>query len=253
MKKLNLRPNSFLIFNGNLPPKWKFPFLSSVPYSPISSSQPCGTLPFLSPALLLIYLPRSWFNSLKSSRKQTNKQNHSSFLDLFAIFWDRELYQLTEKSNGFQQEKPCTCPFFVRKLFHQLPPSEISPSETTVTDFTAETSERMRQIFVCGFILTAAPSDTWATKRCWFCLLTSMIRKSLSAKAPLRACWGWQWERWCSETLGEMQYCSKEVPGLWESAAGSREYEDGGGNTQRQRLKRGLNRENTQEWQGQTH
>lgn len=69
-------------------------------------------------------------------------------------------------------------------------------------------------------------------------MLSSMIRKSLSAKAPLTACWG-QWERWCSENLNEMQYCSKEVPGLWESAGGSREHEDGGGNTKKtQRLNR---------------
>lgn len=47
-------------------------------------------------------LPGSWFNSLKLSRKQTNKRNNSSFLDLFAAFWDRELNQLTERSNEHQ-------------------------------------------------------------------------------------------------------------------------------------------------------
>lgn len=65
----------------------------------------------------------------------------------------------------------------------------------------------------------------------------------------LIACWGWQWERLCTETLNEMQRCSKEMPGLWETAVRSREYQGGGGNLhrgdrQQGRFNRGFNREN---------
>lgn len=64
----------------------------------------------------------------------------------------------------------------------------------------------------------------------------------------LLARWGWQWDRLCPETPKEMQRCSKEVPGLRETAGRTTKCKRRGrsahrGGRQQEGVKGGFNRE----------